>query len=429
MRNKIKNIFLLLTILLLVCIIIESCSFLILKYSSKFQFTFPYFNQQISPYYVFENTPGFNYKNCIKSNPVEPDATIDQYGFISGTLITKQKKPNTIRIFLTGGSGPFGSGQLKPYNKIKSYPWGTYSFESSIAGLLQKKLKKIFPDKNIEVINACAVKRMLHQSVAYYLETISEFNPDFVISIDGNNDISSMCGISPYLKGSMDFPAYIKLYEITELNQNKSFSNIINLIHALKIYNLKNKEKTNDKDICKDNFNSSFDSSTYNDYTIRKEKFITGSRKFINLIKYYQAICKSDNVNFIFCLQPLLYRQKFNKTLSLSEKEMQKNFFITKPSADINNKYSPEFFEMIFRESNLIIKYFIDDYLSEKINQISVEDGFSYIDMNKEIMSVQSNIDIFVDYCHLTPDGNAIIAEILKNKITEILRGKNKQQP
>lgn len=422
MKNKFKNIILLLTTLIIVCVCVEIISFLFLKHSNKLQFSYPYFNQQISPYYVYGNSPGFEYKNCIKSNPNESDVTIDQYGFVSGAPVKKQKDKNTLRIFITGGSGPFGSGQTNPYETIKPFPVGLYSFESSIAGKLEKKLKKIFPSKNVEVVNACSFQWMLHQSIAYYLETISEFNPDIIISIDGNNDIASMCGFSPYYKGSIDFVNYIKLNGITQLNQDKSFLNIINLINTLKLYNLKNKDKTNNtfKDK-KDYFIYSYDSTRYKDYVLNKKRFVQGSEKFVKSIKYYHSICKIDKVKFIFCLQPLLYRQKFNKTLSLSEKAMQNTTLNPKLRGNQNKIFSPQFIDLINRGSNLILKYFIDDYLSEKINQISIDDGFTFVDMNKEIMPIQSNIDLYVDYCHLTIEGNEIVAEILSKKINTLL--------
>lgn len=122
-----KNLILLITALIFIYLIVELTCYLLLNYSEKFQYTFPYFNQQISPYYVFENAPGFKYKNCIKSSPNEPDVVIDQYGFISEAKIEKQKDTNAIRIFITGGSGAFGSGQIKQYyGKIKSFPLGLY---------------------------------------------------------------------------------------------------------------------------------------------------------------------------------------------------------------------------------------------------------------------------------------------------------------
>lgn len=419
MNNKIKNITLLIITIIFVGISVEIISFLLLRYSKEFQFTYPYFNSEISPYYAFKNSPGFKYINCIKSKLIEQDVVIDEYGFISGSPITKQKGNNTIRVFITGGSGAFGIGQSDPYERIKKYPTGIYSFESSIAGLLQKKLKKTFPNKNIEVINACCSSRLLHHSVAYYLETISEFNPDVVITMDGMNDIAPMCGFSPYIKGSIDFPNFIKLYEITQLNQNKSFFNFINLLNTLKLFNIKHKKSIKyDKN---NYFNSLYNNLKYKEYIYYKNYFINGSEKFVQTIRYYNSLCETDNVKFVFCLQPLLYRQKFNKSLSISEKKMQSESFLSKRRGGLNKMFSPRLNEIIFKGSNLILKYFIDDYLSEKINQISFQDGFSYIDFNKEIMSIKANIDLYVDYCHLTIDGNDIVAEILSQKVKTLL--------
>lgn len=426
MKNKIKNIILLLMTLIIVFSIVELSCFLLLKYSKDLNYSYPYFNQQISPYYVFKNTPGFRYRNAIKSRPDEPDAIVDEYGFISEAPISKHKDTNTLRIFITGGSGAFGSGQMSPYDLIKPYPGGFYSFESSIAGQLQKILKKEYPNKVIEVVNACSVKRMLHHSVAYYLETISDFNPNFVVSLDGNNDIAPMCGISPYFKGSLDFSTYIELYEIEQANLNKSYLNIVNLINTLKIYNFENKDKSSQENDM-DYFRYSFNSSTYKDYCYFKKIFVRNSEKFIKLIEYYHSICEVDNVKFIFCLQPLLYREKINKSLSVYERKMQSNFFSgNSKTMDTKNKFSPSQIELIMRGMNLIQKYFIDDYLTEKIRQVSDKDGFSYIDMNKEIVNIPSSTDIFVDYCHLTPVGNKIVAEIISRKIKTLLTGQQK---
>ena len=421
MRNNVKSLILLLSTLIIVYLIVETGSYLILKYSKALHFAPSCFNQQISPYYVFENTPGFKYKDLIKANPDEPEIIVDPNGFISESPVEKHKDDNTIRIFITGGSTAFGSGQTSPYETIKEYPKGIYSFKSSIAGLLQEKLKKEFPDKKIEVINACAVKRMLHQSVAYYLETISNFSPDVVITIDGNNDVAPICGMSPYVKGSMALSSYIKLYELTQLVQDKSYFNFINLLNTLKLSNLKKKEKNRGDDE-QDALIDPFESAKLSEYLIYKKQFIRGSEKLLKLIKYYNALCTTDDTRFIFCLQPLLYRQSINKKLSVSEKEMQKKFFNTNiKTIKVNELFSPSQIEFFIKGSQLILKYFIDDYLTEKINQISTEKGFTYIDMNKEMAQVPSNQDVFVDYCHLTPLGNEIVAESLFEKVSSIL--------
>ena len=46
--------------------------------------------------------------------------------------------------------------------------------------------------------------------------------------------------------------------------------------------------------------------------------------------------------------------------------------------------------------------------------------------MNKEIMSVPASTEVFVDYCHLTPEGNKIIAEIISKNIKNILNTQKK---
>lgn len=192
-----KNTLMFLVSILLSIMIVEIASYLILKFNKNLQFEKPYFNRELSPYYIFRNTPGYKTKS-IKKSDNEKDIVIDENGFISENKLDKIKPDSTIRIFLTGGSGAFGNGQSEPYDRIKKYPGGVYSFQSSIAGQLQIQLSKKYPNYNFEVVNASASGRMINQSIGLYISLIKDLSPDIVISMDGMNDITSMNGISPY---------------------------------------------------------------------------------------------------------------------------------------------------------------------------------------------------------------------------------------
>lgn len=420
MKRTIQNIILFISSLILIVIIVETISFLLLKYSKQFHHEFPYFNRQLSPYYVFENTPGYKYTDCIKTSSSDKDIEINKDGFISEKTINKTKPPNTIRIVLTGGSALFGSGQHKAYSNIKRYPEGIYSFGSSISGQLQSMLDKAFPKYNIEVLNFAATQRMIHQSLAYYLETISDYNPDILISMDGMNDISTLMGISPYYKARLLLPSFVTLYNISEKNAQNSFPYFFSLLNSSQIVNIKKDQDTKSRKYFKYFYNYSYNSSANKDYQAREQEFIKGSEKFQKLIQYFHSVCSKDDVEFIFCLQPILYRNKFNKKLSPTENKMRQtirpnNLRLSFPDLKTS------LIDSLENSSNLVLKYFFDNYLSDKILQISKSDKFLFLDLNKEIRYLTSDIEFYVDYCHLTPFGNIIIADILKNKISEII--------
>lgn len=418
MKN-VKNIVLILAGIILSLIIIEIVSGIILKYNSNIQFQSPYFNREINAYYVFKNTPGYKI-TTVKNSSKEKDIVIDKYGFVSNRTITPYKNDSTIRIFITGGSAAFGNGQSQPYDRIKKYKGGVYSYESSIAGNLSKILCDSFPNFSFEVINASASGRMLHQSLGLYLSVIKDLSPDIVISIDGMNDLTTINGISPYSPEPVDvFEKYLDLYQIEKRLNNKSKYAIVNLIRIVRFKAFVNANLTHNEDILNELLEYKIDNYTVDEYLYHKHKMVINSNTFLNLIKYYNSLCRIDSVDFIFCIQPLLNR-KLNKDLSVIEKKMQLSVNPINISISIN-ELSDSSINAFEEVGNYTLMYFFDDYLSSAIDSLSILYDFKYIDFNKEIFGEYSDLEFYTDYCHLTFSANKIVAEILAYRIAETL--------
>ena len=64
-----------------------------------------------------------------------------------------------------------------------------------------------------------------------------------------------------------------------------------------------------------------------------------------------------------------------------------------------------------YEMGHLVLKYFFDDYLSDKIKVHVERKGQKYIDMNKEMKLLDSTFEFYTDYCHSTPNGNRFVAE------------------
>lgn len=400
-------------------LIIEVTSSLLLKYNSSLKNSKPYFNREISGYYVFKNSSGYKYFT-IKANPNEKDVVIDENGFVSEKKISIKKPDNTLRIFIVGGSAAFGNGQSQPYDKIAKYSSGVYSYESSIAGQISLILKSKYPNQNIEIINACASGRKLNQTIAQYLSLIKDFSPDIIISLDGMNDLSTINGNSPYIEDEKYLlKNYIQLYNLTELLNEKSFLAISELIKVIKFNNNKKLFLNSSQDNADKLLEYDVTKITKDEYFKYEKGFIEGSAEFTRLICYFNAICKVDSVELIYCIQPLLHRYQ-NKRLTKTEIEMRdkvKPINISLTNTDLS---TTEIQEMEFK-GDILLRYFFDDYLSATIDSLSVAYDFEFIDLNKSIANNYSETEFYVDYCHLTFEANKIIATDICKKIENII--------
>jgi lysophospholipase L1-like esterase len=71
----------------------------------------------------------------------------------------------------------------------------------------------------------------------------------------------------------------------------------------------------------------------------------------------------------------------------------------------------------VLDENALLLAYFYDDYLSAAIQKTAERFGVPYVDMNAEIAGLGPEVEFYTDYCHLTPEGNQRVAEVLARKI------------
>jgi hypothetical protein len=352
------------------------------------------FNRQISGYTVFKNTPHFNMgSSTIKLEETDPEAQLDAYGFLTDFTLTPEKKPNTIRIFVVGGSTAFGAGQNSSYHDTHFYPDGVYSYPRSIAGQLKIHLERSLPDARFEVINAAAYGRRFHHSMVLYLELISTLSPDYVVNIEGWNDISTFLDGEPFKNGESLLPEFVDMKVKSEswLNRSNTFY-VLSTAFDKYGFSLTRSRPSGDHP-------ASYDTAQRRDeqYAKHRDTYIANAVRFEQLLKQYMAVLKVDETRLIFVLQPMLHRTQANKTLSSTEKKL----------FEVN----------VLDESMSIASHFFDDYLTARLQVCIAENGETYIDANHEMRQISSEVEVFTDYCHLTPAGNRILAEIVGEQI------------
>jgi lysophospholipase L1-like esterase len=408
------------TVLVLLGLIELGCYLLIVfKGHRDLRFQYPY-NRILSGYTVFQNVPGHSFRtSAIKSDPAEPDPVLDEHGFLHDTPVTREKPPGTFRIFLMGGSTAFGAGQNIRYHSVHAYPDGLYAYPSSIAGRLQSYLTTHNPTTHYEVVNAAGFERRIHQSLIQYIETLSQFQPDLIINLDGMNDVYSLVTGTPFADLEQQLPFYVELYQglrsplrysSTYYVLSTAYSKWVNRQRSVEPAPTSNPAPAGASPAATP---SSGEKSGHAYYEKSKDRYTKNAERLLQIVRQYFAVLKADHTPSIFVLQPLLNRTKTNKQLSQIERQLAE---VMVP-ADTDASASVD-------QCALLLAYFYDDFLSDALRKTSKEFGVAYIDLNAEIASLGPDVEFYTDYCHLTPEGNRRVAEILGRAILAGLQHK-----
>jgi hypothetical protein len=155
-------------------------------------------------------------------------------------------------------------------------------------------------------------------------------------------------------------------------------------------------------------------------YLERRTRFEAGSARFIQTLRHQMGIMRADGVSFLFVLQPMLHRQGSNK--ALSEREAQFASAVAPPVYSVKTfreTGEPQDFvdATFFDDSMLVLKFFFDDYLSPNLASEVSDAGYHYLDMNQAIEEVPASTEFYTDYCHMTVEGNRLVAEAIGNSI------------
>ena len=362
------------------------------------------YNRVTSGYSVFRTTPDFTFLTN-KVDPSHPDVVTDSRGFVHDTPVSETKPPNTVRIFLNGGSALFGAGQAAVYEPAKPYPRELYSYPASIAGQLKRYLREARPDVGFEVINAAAYTKKLHQSIPDYLAIISRMSPDFVINMDGYNDLNAFVSGTPYADLHAELQTYIDLEAPPRFPETLSSYQVIKRV-ADRIF--VRPFETGLSVRIEDEGPSA--TVLRSDYLKKKPEYVAAAGRFLDIVDHYTALMRQDGVEFMLGLQPMVDRG-VNKPLTESEAAWQ---------------HYVQSFKDEHPDYRLILRYFFDDYLSGQLEARVSEAGFRYVDFGTESMSLDENFQLFTDYCHLTVEGNAFIAKTMGDFVLDKLAAKKR---
>jgi lysophospholipase L1-like esterase len=404
----------LLVTVLVILALIEAASYAVILIKGHRDLRFQYrYNRILSGYTVFQNVPNHSFRtSAIKGDPAEPDPVLDEHGFLSDGPVSRAKPKGTFRIFLVGGSTAFGAGQNTRYHGVHPYPDGLYAYPSSIAGQLKAELQKRDPNTKYEVINAAGFERRIHQSFLQYLESLSQYEPDLIINFEGMNDVYSVASGTPFADVAQQLPFYADLYQKPNSLLNYSATYYVLSTAYEKWINRRRSaepapaETSSVAGESKSRTGKSSGPIGKDAYDKNKARYEHNAERLLQILRQYFAVLKTDKQRTLFVLQPLLGRTKINKRLS----EIERRFAAVMVPAAADSRTPID-------ENALLLAYFYDDYLSAAFHKTADEFGVPYVDMNAEIAGLGPDFEFYTDYCHLTPQGNERVAEILAGKI------------
>lgn len=371
-----------------------------------------------SGYSVFRSTPHAAF-STIRARPADPQAVFDEFGFLSDGPVSEAREPDSIRIFLLGGSGALGYGQNSGYagSPEYRYPQGIYTWRLSIAGQLARLLRQAFPAKNVEVITAATINRTFHQSVLTYLEQISRFSPDLVINFEGYNDIYTLPEGIHYRRIEEIYGDYMLRQRAVQAIKGRTWLSLAlyDLFPGVldRVFGWLTDGEFANRVVTYVPFTRPYDSYTRSEYLPLRAGYADRAERFLQILDQYVAGLEADGVGLLFCFQPMLHRST-NKPLSKKEHYYRS---LLNPAGYDTAEAEPG----IVDARTLWLKYFIDEYLSDAVGARMAAGGNRFLDFNREAQELPEGFELYVDYTHTTARGNRFIAERMSEAVLPLL--------
>jgi lysophospholipase L1-like esterase len=334
-----------------------------------------------------------------RNNPAfsRADIHINRQGFRREQDVPVAKPPDTVRIFLVGGSAAFGAEGLYP--EIDNRYSRLYG-NQLIDYYLEQKLNQTFPGKHWEVINAGVSEYRLHQDLALIESVLLQYRPDYLLLLDGHNDIAGLA-VAP-----ANYDVYASTSHLEEFNQLANPRSVHAAVFFMYTWLRSNSalfrflsDHLQFRTMRSNRLHSAskerqFTSPVkFSDLTPEEEAQFTSSHNQISLYlreaRQIHRILDLDGVKTVFLLQPELILT--HKPLTDSERRL----------ADYHRKVSGPMTVYSYEQFH--------PEISGIMSAAATHDGFLFLDLTDVFDRTPGQT--FSDSCHLTAEGNRVIAE------------------
>ena len=314
-------------------------------------------------------------------------------GFRRSSEVSVAKPPNTLRIFLMGGSTAYGLGGLWKHIEDR-YP--VLKNSETIDAYLERFLRDTLQGVNVEVINAAITSTWTHHELIYLNQSILRYEPDIVLFLDGFNDsFHTDPNHDQFASYSYNMPSRIimgepTMYSLAYANgwwifRKSALAHVtgrgLRVIKPL----ITRKPQRQPLDV---------------------QRSLEGLRADFpsNALKMHRRIgliLKDEAVHPVFMLQPLLVLQRDRPSMVGVERQL----------FDFNvASYRPNYEDFIRSAV---------DYVRMEEAGMAAEIGGSFIDLTTVFDTISGQV--FTDYAHLTPLGNEIVARRIIDQIISLI--------
>lgn len=337
------------------------------------------------------------------------DFHINQQGFRHPQEITLRPQPDTIRIFLVGGSTAFGNEGV--YRQVKPLP---LTDRDTIDFHLQQILMTRHPEARFEVINAAVSEYRLFQEITLFREKLVNFSPTLVIFLDGHNDISFLTkgaaladGPNPYWDNRHFLRAqrvlnsssvlapfyYLDLYLGRASYFYHGLSSMLQRLSETQI--LESANTWGDRP-----FRLDEEVAIKAQYAYKLRELEEAAPLYIDQVKDLRAIARERKIPIVYALQPEIVGEN-PVDLTAKEQIIQRIAF----------EHHRNLGTLSWRYLTKMIAGILRTFGSEQ---------FEFVDL---VAIARTNTeDKYTDYCHLTSQGNRLVAEKLYPAVHKLLK-------
>ena len=331
-----------------------------------------------------------------RSNPDFSDTFIhhNSEGFRRDRETPLEKPPDTVRIFLMGGSVAYGTEGI--YDELDNRPPPRNN--ETIDYYLETELNARLPSRHWEVINAAVPGYRLHQDLARLLSVVLRYQPDYIVSLDGANDMGPLLKAPPHYDPYLIpewTPGFDQLANPASLGSIRMFAstwlrNNSVLVRAIQDWMARRAQLRSAR---RDALIGTLKNSVrWEDLTSAQQTQyrISASQldSYVRQVRQINAVLAVDHVRGLFVLQPELVLT--HKPLAADEHRLD----------ELTRRH----------QGNLYVYGMTSLYpqLAAELTADAAARGYGFLDLTDAFDTMRAQA--FTDLCHLTPDANRVIA-------------------
>ena len=341
---------------------------------------------QLDRWAAFRNNPRYN------GNQVQ----LNEAGFRADRKISPEKQPGVVRIFLLGASVAYGGETLYPEidDRWRIDNHHTIDYD------LEQRLNAAFPANHWEVINGAVKGYFLNQDLALYLSAVARYHPDYLVLLDGVNDVFatlrspdnldtySLAGLGEEFDG-LTSPASMSLRLIASTFL-LDHSSLYQLIRERVTRRMQLRARSERVRRASQNPQTGLAGMSPDEQ--RRYRLALGKiDAYMRPVRQIQRLAEMEGTKTLFVLQPQLAVTR-------------------KPLTSIESRLLDYWSKV---DGPLYVYGFQTLYprLSSELAQGAATEGYRFLDLAG--VFDRMNVQTFTDYCHLTPAGDQAVADAI----------------